>query len=171
MMLSYSGQLFDLEGGDNRFTTGLDALLAEHEAEGIRKRIKRPPREHDRGQGPRASPRRLQDCSRPGHRKIDGSRRRSVASPVAKAVRRMLDGHSFDSVVRWIETRDPLGWPQRSCAESWSLYTDGKVSRAEVDRTLFLPADNFDARALAIANIRSGAAPGSFGITPAGVRI
>ncbi|EGD55740.1 hypothetical protein [Gordonia neofelifaecis] len=50
------------------------------------------------------------------------------------------------------------------------LYTDGKVSQTDVDKALFLPADDTDARALALAlaNIRSGATPGTFGITPAG---
>ncbi|MBA4025199.1 MAG: hypothetical protein C0482_22835 [Gordonia sp.] len=50
------------------------------------------------------------------------------------------------------------------------LYTDGKVSQADVDRALFLPLDDPDARSFALANIRSGATPGTFGITPAGVR-
>ena len=37
----YSGRLYDLTTGDDRFTTGLDALLAEKEAEQIRERILR----------------------------------------------------------------------------------------------------------------------------------
>ncbi|WP_159067487.1 hypothetical protein [Gordonia iterans] len=50
------------------------------------------------------------------------------------------------------------------------LYTDSEVSHTDVDRALFLPADDPDARAFALANITSGATPGTFGITPAGVR-
>ena len=50
------------------------------------------------------------------------------------------------------------------------LYTDGKVSQSDVDKALFLPADDPAARSFALANIRSGATPGTFGITPAGVR-
>lgn len=38
---SYSGKLYDLGRGDDRFTTGLDALLAEKEAEQIRERVLR----------------------------------------------------------------------------------------------------------------------------------
>ncbi|MDV6309948.1 recombinase family protein [Gordonia amicalis] len=37
----YSGRLYDLATGDDRFTTGLDALLAEKEAEQIRERVLR----------------------------------------------------------------------------------------------------------------------------------
>ena len=37
----YSGRLHDLTSGDDRFTTGLDALLAEKEAEQIRDRVLR----------------------------------------------------------------------------------------------------------------------------------
>jgi len=38
---SYSGRLYDLSKGDDRFTTGLDALLAEREADMIRDRVLR----------------------------------------------------------------------------------------------------------------------------------
>jgi site-specific DNA recombinase len=38
---SYNGKLFDLSKGDDRFTTGLDALLAEREAEVTRDRVLR----------------------------------------------------------------------------------------------------------------------------------
>lgn len=37
----YSGRTYDLTRGDDRFTTGLDALLSEHEAEKIRERVLR----------------------------------------------------------------------------------------------------------------------------------
>ncbi|MGW0039863.1 recombinase family protein, partial [Gordonia sp. NPDC003376] len=37
----YSGRLYDLSHGDDRFSTGLDALLAEKEAEQIRERVLR----------------------------------------------------------------------------------------------------------------------------------
>lgn len=46
VMPSYNGRLGDLDDGDDRFTTGLDALIAEREAEDIRKRIKRAHREN-----------------------------------------------------------------------------------------------------------------------------
>ncbi|MDH3048325.1 hypothetical protein QEN42_00305 [Gordonia alkanivorans] len=50
------------------------------------------------------------------------------------------------------------------------LYAEREISQPDVDRALFLPADDADARAHALANIRGGATPGTFGITPAGVR-
>ena len=65
VMWSYSGgRLFDLADGDDRFATGLDALLAEKEAEQTRVRIRaRAPRQPRRWQAARASALRLQDCS------------------------------------------------------------------------------------------------------------
>ncbi|WP_139812906.1 recombinase family protein [Prescottella equi] len=41
VMLSYSGRLYDLSRGDDRFGTALDALIAEREAEQIRERVLR----------------------------------------------------------------------------------------------------------------------------------
>ncbi|CDZ92353.1 Resolvase [Rhodococcus ruber] len=41
VLLRYSGRTFDLSQGDDRFATGLDALLAEKEAEQIRVRVLR----------------------------------------------------------------------------------------------------------------------------------
>src|SRR5699024_5276318 len=38
---SYSGKLLDLTNGDDRFASGLDALLAEKEAEQVRERVLR----------------------------------------------------------------------------------------------------------------------------------
>ncbi|KSU77147.1 recombinase family protein [Rhodococcus qingshengii] len=41
VLWSYSGRTYDLSAGDDRFTTGLDALLAEKEAEQTRERVLR----------------------------------------------------------------------------------------------------------------------------------
>ncbi|MFD4438104.1 recombinase family protein, partial [Bacillus safensis] len=41
VQLCYSGQVYDLTRGDDRFRTGLDALLSENEAEKIRDRVLR----------------------------------------------------------------------------------------------------------------------------------
>lgn len=41
VLWSYSGRTYDLTRGDDRFTTGLDALMAEHEAERLRERVLR----------------------------------------------------------------------------------------------------------------------------------
>ncbi|MDV8055076.1 MULTISPECIES: recombinase family protein [unclassified Rhodococcus (in: high G+C Gram-positive bacteria)] len=41
VLWSYSGRTYDLTKGEDRFGTGLDALMAEREADDIRKRVKR----------------------------------------------------------------------------------------------------------------------------------
>lgn len=41
VLLSYSGRVYDLSEGEDRFTTGLDALIAERYAEETRKRVMR----------------------------------------------------------------------------------------------------------------------------------
>ncbi|MFT4126109.1 MAG: recombinase family protein [Gordonia sp. (in: high G+C Gram-positive bacteria)] len=112
VMLSYSGRLFDLEDGDDRFTTGLDALLAEREAEDIRKRIKRAHRENlAQGKPHGRVPYGYKIVRDPDTGKSTGRVPDPSRAPlVAEAARRVLDGHSFGSVVRWIETQDPLGW-------------------------------------------------------------
>ncbi|GAA3715854.1 hypothetical protein [Gordonia hankookensis] len=48
------------------------------------------------------------------------------------------------------------------------LYTGGSATQADVDAALQIPDD--DGRAAALAAIRSGSAPESFTITPAGSR-
>lgn len=112
VMLSYSGKLFDLDDGDDRFTTGLDALIAEREAEDIRKRIKRAHRENlaqgrPHGRVPYGYKIvRDPETGRSVGRVPDPDR----APLIQEAARRVLAGQSFGSVVRWIETQDPLGW-------------------------------------------------------------
>ncbi|QTI66869.1 hypothetical protein [Gordonia polyisoprenivorans] len=97
--------------------------------------------------------------------------------PTSRGLRLQLDRHAFDArAIR--ESGDHSGQVPRLVANCWGsitglahqLYTDGKISQPDVDRALFLPLDDADARSFALANIRSGATPGTFGITPAGVR-
>lgn len=112
VMLSYNGRLFDLDDGDDRFTTGLDALIAEREAEDIRKRIKRAHRENlaqgrPHGRVPYGYKIiRDPETGRSVGRTPDPNR----APLVQESARRVLDGHSLRSVVGWLEAQDPLGW-------------------------------------------------------------
>lgn len=109
VMLSYSGKLFDLDDGDDRFTTGLDALIAEREAEDIRKRIVRAHNANRAAGKPHGKVsygyRIIRD---PQTGKSVGREPDPVRGPLlAEAAQRVLDGQSFKSVLTWIETRDP----------------------------------------------------------------
>jgi DNA invertase Pin-like site-specific DNA recombinase len=109
VMLSYSGKLFDLDDGDDRFTTGLDALIAEREAEDARKRIQRAHRANlaaGRPHGKVSYGYRIVRDPQTG--KSVGREPDPVRAPLlAEAARRVLDGHSFKSVQAWIECEDP----------------------------------------------------------------
>lgn len=123
---SYSGRLFDLTDGDDRFATGLDALLAEKEAEQTRVRIVRAHRANlaegkPHGRVPYGY-RIVRDpeTGKAIGRTLDPAR----AFLVAEAARRVLDGHSLASVVRWIASKDPE--PQ---------WNDAKLRRILVNPT------------------------------------
>ncbi|MBB1058872.1 MULTISPECIES: hypothetical protein [Dietzia] len=97
--------------------------------------------------------------------------------PTSRGLRLQLDRHPLDArAVR--EAGDHSGHVPRLVANWWGsitglahqLYSIGKVSQSDVDKALFVPADDPDARTFALANNRSGATPGTVGITPAGVR-
>lgn len=96
----YSGRLNDLNSGDGRFTTGLDALLAEKEAEQIRDRVLR---------GKRASAAAGKPAGRPpyGYRTVrdPATGRTQTWEPdpdrapiVEEAVRRLLAGHNLNAI-------------------------------------------------------------------------
>lgn len=109
VMLSYSGKLFDLDDGDDRFATGLDALIAEREAEDIRKRIVRAHRANLAAGKPHGKVsygyRIVRD---PQTGKSVGREPDPVRAPLlAEAARRVLDGQSFKSVLAWIAAADP----------------------------------------------------------------
>lgn len=97
--------------------------------------------------------------------------------PTSRGLRLQLDRHTFDARAMR-ESGDHSGAVPRLVANCWGsitglahlLYTDGEVSQSDVDKALFLPADDPDARAHALANIRSGATPGSFTVHPVGAR-
>ncbi|MBN7403657.1 recombinase family protein [Mycobacteroides abscessus subsp. abscessus] len=106
---SYSGRLFDLTDGDDRFATGLDALLAEKEAEQTRVRILRAHRANlAEGKPHGRVPYGYRIVRDPDTGKAVGRVVDPVRGPlVAEAARRVLDGQSLASMVRWIATKDP----------------------------------------------------------------
>lgn len=107
VLWSYSGRTFDLSQGDDRFGTGLDALLAEKEAEQIRERVLR---------GKRAAALAGRPPTRPiwGYRtKRDSVSGRSIgwvpdeqlAPVVREVVEKVLAGQSLWPIVRELEER------------------------------------------------------------------
>jgi site-specific DNA recombinase len=115
VLLSYSGKTFDLDDGNDRFSTGLDALIAEREAEDIRKRILRAHRANlDAGKPHGRVPYGYRVVTKTDEKGKVISKERKInkaeAALIQEAARRVLDGHSFNSTVKWIETRDPRGW-------------------------------------------------------------
>ena len=109
VLWSYSGKLFDLADGDDRFATGLDALLAEKEAEQTRVRILRAHRANlAEGKPHGRVPYGYRIVRDPDTGKAIGRVPDPVRAPlVTEAARRVLDGHTLASVVRWIATKDP----------------------------------------------------------------
>ncbi|QFG08890.1 integrase [Mycobacterium phage MalagasyRose] len=109
VMWCYSGKLYDLTAGDDRFTTGLDALLAEKEAEQTRERIMRGHRANlDAGRPHGHVPygyRIVRDptTGRPERRVPDEAQ----APIVQDAARRILGGESLRSVVAGLNERTP----------------------------------------------------------------
>lgn len=98
--LSYAGRVLDLTLGDDRFVGGLDALLAEREAEQIRVRVLR---------GKRTSAAEGRPSTRPpwGYRRVDTAKWEPdpVESPrVKEAVARILSGETRYSVLNWLRT-------------------------------------------------------------------
>jgi site-specific DNA recombinase len=119
---SYSGKLHDLTQGDARFSTGLDALLAEREAEQIRERVLR---------GKRAAALAGRPAGRPpwGYRRqIDPQTGKTVnweidpidGPIVLDVIKRTLAGESLWCIVRDLEARgiEPRQ-VQKNAANSW----------------------------------------------------
>lgn len=107
---SYSGRLYDLSDGDDRFATGLDALLAEKEAEQTRTRILRAHRANLADGKPHGRvPYGYKIVRDPVTGKAIGRIPDPVRAPlVAEAARRVLSGQSVESTVHWIATKDPM---------------------------------------------------------------
>lgn len=119
---SYSGRTYDLNTGDARFSTGLDALLAEREAELIRERTLR---------GKRAAAKAGRPAGRPpyGYRPVKDARTGKTtawepdpdqAPVVQEIVARVLGGDSLWAVVRDLTERGiPAPATQRNAAGTW----------------------------------------------------
>jgi DNA invertase Pin-like site-specific DNA recombinase len=110
VLLSYAGRTLDLTSGDDRFTGGLDALVAEYESERIRTRVLR---------GKRASAADGRPMGRPpwgylAMREIDAQGRPRpqwepdpVEAPrVREAVERLLAGESQYAVLDWLKATE-----------------------------------------------------------------
>jgi site-specific DNA recombinase len=96
--LSYAGRVLDLTLGDDRFTGGLDALLAEREAEVIRTRVLRGTRAAAAAGRPHARPPWGYVRIDPGVWRID-----PVEGPrVREAMARVLAGETRYSVLEWL---------------------------------------------------------------------
>lgn len=122
VLWSYSGRAYDLTKGDDRFGTGLDALLAEREAEQIRERVLR---------GKRAAALAGRPAGRPPYgykRQIDPDTGKTVnwvidpvTGPIIKdVVKRTLAGESLWSIVRDLKAQGvPPPQVQRNAAKEW----------------------------------------------------
>lgn len=99
--VAYKGRLYDMSRGDDRFTTGLDALLAEREAEEIRERILRSHRHSAQLGTPRGiPPYGYQRTYDPASGRMIGQVPDPVTSAVVKRiVRRILAGDSLYAIV------------------------------------------------------------------------
>lgn len=108
VLVSYSGRVLDLAEGDDRFTGGLDALLAERESEQIRTRVLR---------GKRTSAAEGRPMGRPpwGYLATRETDTRGRVRPqwepdpieaprVREAVERLLSGDSQNAVLEWLKS-------------------------------------------------------------------
>ncbi|AGB21692.1 site-specific recombinase, DNA invertase Pin [Mycobacterium sp. JS623] len=99
---SYSGKLYDVSRGDDRFNTGLDALLAEREAEQIRERVLRGKRAAALKGLPGGRPAWGYKCERDHTGRTTGWVIDEEAEPLVREVfERVLAGESL-----WAITRD-----------------------------------------------------------------
>jgi site-specific DNA recombinase len=105
--LAYKGRTYDLTDGDDRFTTGLDALLAERESEMIRDRVLRSHRDSRQAGKPRGS-------IPYGYRRVydDASGRLARQEPdpetapvIQEIVRRILAGESLYRIAKSLNNR------------------------------------------------------------------
>lgn len=122
VLWSYSGRTKDLTKGKDRFETGLDALLAEREAEDTRERVLR---------GKRAAAMSGRPAGRPPYgyrRRIDPSTGKTdgwlvdehEGQIVKEVVGRTLAGESLWSIVRDLDERSvPAPATQKNAAGAW----------------------------------------------------
>ncbi|WAC55175.1 recombinase family protein [Gordonia sp. SL306] len=106
--MSYGGQLVDLD--EPKFV--IDGMMSEQEAKKTRERILRAHRANlAEGKPHGRVPYGYKIVRDPETGKSTGRTPDPDRAPlVQEAARRVLAGQSFGSVVRWIETKDPIGW-------------------------------------------------------------
>lgn len=101
VLWSYSGKTYDLSRGDDRFTTGLDALLSERESEMTRERVMRTMRANlaagkPHGKVPYGYQRAVDRSGKPSDQIIHPEQ----AAVLREAARRVLAGESARSICR-----------------------------------------------------------------------
>lgn len=101
VLVSYSGRVLDLSKGDDRFTGGLDALLAERESEQFKERVLRGKRAGALAGRPAGRIKWGYRVAAPGVWEFD-----PVEAPkVREAVARIIRGDSRYSVWQWLSTQ------------------------------------------------------------------
>src|SRR3954470_1662349 len=121
VLLSYSGRTFDMADADDRFGTGLDALLAERESDQTRKRVLRAVRANAEKGRPHGKLlygyRREYD---PGTRELIGQVPDPQTAPVVQeAARRVLAGETPYAVAQDFNRRGIR--PPRGSERGWDL--------------------------------------------------
>lgn len=102
VLLSYSGRVLDFTNGDDRFTGGLDALMAEHESERLRERVLRGKRSAAAAGRPTGKVPWGYRSAGVGKWEID-----PIEAPkIREAVHRILRGESHHAVWEWLTTLD-----------------------------------------------------------------
>ncbi len=140
--LAYRGRIYDLTEGDDRFSTGLDALLDEREAERVRDRIKRSHRASvAAGKARGGVPFGYTRTYSPGTRRMD----RQVPDPrtaavVAGIVADLLGGRTLYEIAGRLN-RDGVTTPQgeraiRRGAEPSGLWTSSMIRNMLRKRSL-----------------------------------
>lgn len=108
--LSYAGRVLDLTHGDDRFTGGLDALIAEHESERIRTRVLRGKRASAaEGRPMTKAPwgyRATRETDAQGRQRPQWELDPGEAPRVREAVERLLNGESQYAVLEWLTESD-----------------------------------------------------------------
>ncbi|MFD6517613.1 recombinase family protein [Rhodococcus sp. NPDC060176] len=110
VLWSYSGKTFDLSKGDDRFSTGLDALLAEREADLIRERVLRAMRSNLASGRPHGkTPYGYARVNTPSGKLENWVPNEPEAEVLREIVRRILAGDSVRSIVKDLNSRELPG--------------------------------------------------------------